>query len=283
MANIIVGFNNLANNCTLSGGSWQGTLPLNNLKDRRLYKIARSTDDSAASTQFSVDFGSGKVISLFSLVKHNFSESATARLIASDLSDFSNVIYDSGFNSVWPLVATVNLEWEDDNFWLGIPTQEQIDMFQGILLWVVPNVIARYWKVEIVDESNPDGYLDLGRLFVSKDFTPIINASYGLGFSVVDKSTIEESLGGVEHYDEKVKVRSVDFSLDNLQQDEAFGQWYRMMLGQGNTGEVLFVYDHEDGKHTLDRSFLGRLERTNPLTTPYFDNWQSGATVIETT
>lgn len=283
MANIIVGFNNLANNCTLSGGSWQGTLPLNNLKDRRLYKIARSTNDSAASTQFSVDFGVAKLISVFSLIKHNFSMDATARLIASDLSDFSNVIYDSGSASVWPSVPSAILEWEDDNFWSGVPTREQIEMFQGILLWVVPNIGARYWKVTIVDENNPNGYVDLGRLFVSKDFTPIFNASYGLSFSVVDKSTVEESLGGVEHYDEKARVRSVDFSLDNLQQDEAFGRWYRMMLGQGNTGEVLFVYDHEDNKYTLDRSFLGRLERMNPLTTPYFDNWQSGATILETT
>ncbi len=283
MANIIVGFNNLANNCTLSGGSWQGTLPLDNLKDRRLYKIARSTNDDAASTQFTVDFGSGKVVSLFSLVKHNFSESATARLRASNVSDFSNIVYDSGFASVWPLIATINLEWEDDNFWLGIPTQEQIDTFQGILLWVFPIVTARYWKVEIVDESNPDDYLDLGRLFVSKDFSPSYNASYGLNFNIIDKSTVEESLGGVEHYDEKVRVRSVDFVLDNLLQDEAFGRWHRMMLGQGNTGEVLFIYDHEDLKYTLDRSFLGRLEKINPLTTPYFSSWQSGATIVETT
>lgn len=283
MANVIVGFNNLANNCTLSGGSWQGTLPLNNLKDRRLYKIARTTGVSETDTQFTVDFGEEKLVSVFAIVKHNFSVIATARLVASNDSGFTTILYDSSSSSVWPLAATINLEWEDENFWSGVPTQEQIEMFKGLSLWIVPNIRARYWKVAISDTSNADGYLDLGRLFVSKDFSPILNASYGLGFNVIDKSTVEESLGGVEHYDEKSKVRSVDFSLDNLQQNEAFGRWYRMMLGQGNTGEVLFVYDYEDGQYTLDRSFLGRLERMNPLTTPYFDNWQSGATIIETT
>ena len=282
MANIILGFNNLANNCTLSGGSWQGTLPLNNLKDRRLYKIARSTNDSAASTQFVVDFGAEKLVSVFSLIKHNFSLEATARLVASNDSGFSTLLYDSGSASVWPLVDTLSLEWEENNWWSGVPSDEQINMFQGITLWVVPNILARYWRVEIVDTANANGYVEVGRLFVSKDFTPNINASYGLGFNVIDKSDIEESFGGVEHYDEKAKVRSVDFSMDSLSESEAFAKWYRLMLGQGNTGEVLFVYDYEDGAYTLDRSFLGRMEKLNPLSTPYFATWQSGATVKET-
>lgn len=282
MANIIVGFNNLANSCTLSGGSWQSTLPLNNLKDRKLYKIARSTNDDAANTQFTVDFGAEKVVKVFSLIKHNFTTEATARLIASNDAGFGTILYDSGTASVWPLVDSLTLEWEDSNFWSGVPSDEQISMFNGISLWVVPTLVARYWKVQITDTNNPDGYVDIGRLFVSKDFSPTINASYGLNFGVIDKSEIEESLGGVEHYDEKVKVRTVDFSLDTLTEDEAFGKWFRLMLGQGTTGEVLFVYDYEDTKYSLDRSFLGRLEKSNPLTTPYFDNWSSGATIKET-
>ena len=76
MANIIVGFNNLANNCTLSGGGWQSTLPLNNLKDRRLYKITRSTNNNTANTQFTVDFGVEKVVKIFALIKHNFTTEA---------------------------------------------------------------------------------------------------------------------------------------------------------------------------------------------------------------
>ncbi len=282
MANVLVGFNNLANNCTLGGGSWQATLPLNNLKDRKLYKIARSVGVTAANTKFNVDFSEEKVVKIFSLVKHNFTTSATARLVASNDSGFGTLLYDSGFSSVWPLVDSLVLEWEDDNFWSGVPSDEQIDMFQGITLWVVPNVRARYWRVEIVDTTNPAGYVDIGRLFVSKDFSPEINASWGLNFSVVDKSDISESLGGVEHYDEKAKVRTVDFSLDALSQDEAFAKWFRLMLGQGNTGEILFVYDYEDGKYTLDRSFLGRMEKINPLTASYFSNWTAGASIKET-
>ncbi len=281
MANIIVGFNNLANNCTLSGGSWQGTLPLDNLKDRRLYKIARSTNDNTANTQFTVDFGGESLVKIFSLIKHNFSLEATARLTASNDVGFGTLLYDRGTSSVWPVSDSLTLAWEENNWWSGLPTDEQINMFQGITLWVIPNVMARYWKVEIVDTNNPDGFVDIGRLFVSKGFSPLVNASYGLNFSVIDKSEIEESLGGTEHYDEKAKVRAVDFNLDSLDQDEAFGLWYRLLLGQGNTGEVLFVYDYDDSEYSLDRSFLGRLDKINPLATPYFNNWQSGATIKE--
>ncbi len=282
MANIIIGYNNLANNSTLSGGSWQSTLPVNNLKDRRLYKLARSTDATNASTKFDVDIGSDTYIKVFALVKHNFSFDATARLRGYTDSGYTTLAYDSGAASVWPVTDSLALEWEDTNFWFGIPSVEQINMFQGITLWVVPNTLARYWRVEIFDSTNTDGYVDIGRLFISKDFSPSVNASYGLNFGVIDKSEIEESLGGVEHYDNKAKVRTVDFSLESLNDDEAFARWFRMMLGQGNTGEVLFIYDYEDSEYTLDRSFLGRISQSNPLTTPYFATWTSGATIKET-
>ena len=282
MSNVLIGFNNLANNCTLSGGSWVSTLPLNNLKDRKLYKIARSTDDNLSSTQFVVDFTISKVVKIFAVVQHNLSTTAKARLVASNDSGFGTLLYDSGFMSAWPITPSLEIYWEEDNWWFGIPTEEQIDMYKGITLWVVPSITARYWRVEIDDQSNASGYIELGRLFVSKDFSPVINASYGLSFSVQDNSEIEQSYGGAEHYSEKTKYRSVDFSLDALNEDEAFASWYRMMLSQGTTGEVLFVYDYSSVKYWLDRSFLGRIERSNPLTTPYFATWQPGATIKET-
>lgn len=283
MANIIVGFNNLADNSTLSGGSWVATLPLNNLKDRRLYKLARSTNANLSSTKFDVDLVGNKTVKVFGLVGHNISPDATARLSASDTASFTTTVYDSGFVSVWPVSDSLTLDWEDENFWFGTPTTEQIGMFSGLGLWVPPSITARYWRVEINDTLNVDGYVEIGRLFVSKDFTPSTNASYGLNFGVIDKSEIEESLSGVEHYNEKRTKRSVDFLLPILSENEAFGRWFRLMLGQGRTGEVLFIYNHEDERYSVDRSFLGRVETINPLSSPFFDNWTSGATIVEVT
>ena len=57
MANCFLGYPNKADVATLSGGSWSGSMPLNNLKDRQIGLKARSTDDALASTRFEADFG----------------------------------------------------------------------------------------------------------------------------------------------------------------------------------------------------------------------------------
>jgi hypothetical protein len=63
----------------LSGGSWLAALPLTNLQDSRLHRVARSTDDAAASTKFGIDLGVARAVRLLALVGHNFSSAATVR------------------------------------------------------------------------------------------------------------------------------------------------------------------------------------------------------------
>src|SRR5262245_42530055 len=69
---------------TLSGGSWLVALPLTNLQDRRLARVARSTNDDAASTQFDVDLTVARSIRVISLVNHNLSLAATVRVRSSN-------------------------------------------------------------------------------------------------------------------------------------------------------------------------------------------------------
>lgn len=65
---------------TLSGGSWLSTLPLNNLKDRRLSKVARTADDAVASTKLLADLGAEYYTRLVSVHKHNLSLAANVRV-----------------------------------------------------------------------------------------------------------------------------------------------------------------------------------------------------------
>lgn len=63
-----------------SGGSWEATLPLSNAGDRRLHKVARSTNDDLTSTIAKLDLGVARSIRGVVLVGHNLSTAAKARV-----------------------------------------------------------------------------------------------------------------------------------------------------------------------------------------------------------
>jgi hypothetical protein len=57
-----------------SGGDWEATLPLTNLADRRLAKVARSSDTELASTRLHLDLGVARSIGGIAIPKHTLSK-----------------------------------------------------------------------------------------------------------------------------------------------------------------------------------------------------------------
>lgn len=73
------GLPNRSDEATLSGGSYQATLPLTNMQNRRLKQVARSTDATLPNTQWQGDFGATKTIGICALLNLNWSSSARWR------------------------------------------------------------------------------------------------------------------------------------------------------------------------------------------------------------
>lgn len=78
MANCIIASPNLIDSGTLSGGSWVATLPVTNLQNRLLGKVARSTNAVLTSTKFTITYASAIYADVLALVAHNFSQDASA-------------------------------------------------------------------------------------------------------------------------------------------------------------------------------------------------------------
>ncbi len=76
---------------SFSGGSWSSALPLTNLQDRRLSKVARSSNALAASTTFDVDLGVARSCRVFAVPKHNFSLASSMRIRGSSSATNFNV------------------------------------------------------------------------------------------------------------------------------------------------------------------------------------------------
>ena len=282
MTNLILAYPNRTDEATLSGGSWQATLPLTNLQNRIQAVVARSTDATTGSTQFSIDIGKPRTIDLLALCGHNLSLDATLQVIASELSDFSVLLYDSGATTVWPaLFSSESLEWEDGNWWSGQISEELRATYPANVIRRFTQIAARYWKVLISDTGNADGFIQLGRLFISPVWSPVVNYDYGAGISWETDTTAERSLGGQDYFDRRAGRRVFRCQLSWLSEKEAYEKAWEFQRTLGTDGEVFVMADPDNVLHETRLSYLGRLRQLSPIEHPYFSYHRTAVEVAE--
>jgi hypothetical protein len=268
VANLILAWNNRVDGATLSGGSWQSTLPLANVKDYRLSKLARTVGKTTANTKMDIDITAAKPVGVVSLVGHNLSAAAKVRVKGATEATFAAPIYDSGWVDVWPsnMIPQELLEWEDDNFWMGtIPAETRAGYSAPYINLISSRPSLRYWRIEIDDTTNVSTNLDVGRVVIADTWTVQTNISSGASLGHEDASITEESIGGEEYYDERKKFRVFRFSLDNLTEAEAHAKVLDLQRLEGTTGQVLCIPNASDLTNGFRRNFLGRLRSMSPM------------------
>lgn len=277
MTNAVIAYGNQADVAALSGGSWTSSLPLANLQDRRLGRVARTSNLLTASTKFDADFGGTRLFRTIALVNHNLSLSAQYRIRLSTAADFSTSVADTGWLGVWPTVYPLgSLPWGSPSWWSGRYSAEEVAGYTGALIYVLPtSTNARYLRVEFNDAGNADGYLDLGRLFAADGWQPTRNMVYGASLAWEDPSEIQEALSGAEYFNERSKRRVARFGLEAMTENEALARAFDVQHQVGVTKEVLFVWDPGDSTHSLRRRFLGRLRTLSAIENPGPDRWRT--------
>jgi hypothetical protein len=276
MANILIAYPNRTDQGTLSGGSWQPTLPLDNLKTRVYLQVARTTNAALASTKFDVDLGKTRMVGVMALVAHNLSVLAKVRLTGSEDPAFATTTVTSGWVSVWPagMIPDDQLEWTDDYFWLGVISDEERAAYNTPFSISITPTPSRYWRIEIDDTANTAGYVQIGRLFLGDGWQPEYNYDYGAGESFVDDSPVEQAQGGTEYFDTRGKRRQHSYTLSNMPKAEAYARALEMQRLVGTSSELLLIPDPEDAINGPRRNMVCRLQRLSPITHTNFDRYQ---------
>lgn len=271
MANIFLAWQNRADEGTLSGGSWLSTLPLVNLQNRQVQKVARSSNATTAATRFDLDLGAAKSVSVVALVVHNIGVSGKVRITGASNSGFTSPEYQSAWIDVWPagMIPQELLEWEDDNFWLGTLSAEARAGYQSPFIHILPSTLAlRHWRVEVDDTTNTAGYIHIGRLFIAQGWRPTVNYAYGAGLGYDDPTPVDTSLSGAEFFDQRSKYRVMSFRLEYISGTEAYSYALQLQRLAGISGEVLVVPDSDEAVLQPVRSFVGRLRQIGQVAQP---------------
>lgn len=239
---------------TFSSGSWKTTLPLTNLADRRLSRVARSTDATTGSTTFDVDLGVARAIGLLALPKHNLSTAATVRWRGSTVSNFASLVYDSGHVTAWPAGVTA----------------EDVDGINMSYV-VIPSSLqtARYWRCTITDTANAAGYVQLARVVIAGRWAPSVPATLGGKIGLESLTERIMSDGGGALYRSRPIRRYWDFTLSMLAESEAFPSALKMMRQLDLDGQVFFVWDSADTTYMHERAFLCVLRELTAIEYPF--------------
>jgi len=269
---------------SLSGGSWESDLPLANMQHRRLSKVARSTSAASANTKFDVDLGAAYYIYGVALIGHNISLSGTVRIYADDNSGFSSPDYNPGAEAAIPDIYPSNMpQWEVPASRDGSLQQAEYDA------GYVPDYIhicsspqtERYWRIEIVDTGNADGYIEIGRLVIFSGYQPTINFKEGAQLGWHTTSTRTESDGGAIHHDERPRRRIFNFTIPEIEDDEAMVHLFELNRACGTHQQFFFVYDDDDTVHMHRRSFLSTIKQLSPLQIPHGLRMHQGFQLME--
>lgn len=276
MGNPLFAFPDRTLGATLSGGSWLAGLPLANLKDPLLSKVARSTDDALASTKFDFDLGADRVIRVLAICRHNASAVATARWTFYSDAGRTQLAHDTGwlpfYLNFWPVGAQ---EWEEPESWSGTLSAEDLAAYNPKPdLWHVlaQPIFKRYGRLEVSDTANPDGYFELGRSFIAPALQAVQGVMIDPSAGWQSQTQVEKSLGGVEYFGTRRAARVIAGTCDYLTTAEGMVMGFDRQRRLDIHGELYFVWDPDD---TLllyrQRSMLGRFVELDPLAFPYFN------------
>ena len=282
MANAIIAYQNRIDESTFdSYGSWEASLPLANIKNRILSKVARSTSDANSDTRIRFSLTKARIVGTVAIVNHNLSTNATWRYRVYSDSGYSTLTYDSGLLDAWPTMPVGYYEWEDDGFWDMRPPEEDRVLFTATSIHVpTTTVVDQYYQIEFFDSANPDGYVELGRIFVGKKYQPTTNMELGASVGYESRTVIEEAISGTEYFDRRNSFRIARFNLNMLDSADSFLISDLMKISDTDA-EVVFIYDPDDSTSIGRKSFLGRFRSLSPIEQPYTTLYRSTFEVKE--
>lgn len=267
---VSIGYSNLIDFATLSGGLWSSNAPLANLKTRYIGQTAKSQNDATSSTKFDMDFGGEVGAGVFALINHSIQLDGLIRLRASNDPTFATSLYDSTWLPAWEaMYDTEDLDWEAPNYWTGQPILA--DLYNYWWNWYLNfdyNVYARYWRLEIDDTTNTNSFVTLGRPFLGKSWQPRHNMEFAPEIGHRQNTTVETAISGAESYSQRRASRYSRFSTGWMDESDAFSFAFEIENLMGRDREVLFQHDVNDTTQRFRRSFLGTLEQSNPITHP---------------
>ena len=226
---------------------------VSNLQKIELSSVYRSS----LVCEISIDMGAATEIDFIALVGHNGQGSVTIKAGAtSAVSDYTSGALD--------LITGTDYGLEKNIFAAQITAQTY-----------------RYWKLEIDDTGNADGFFQAGRLYLSKSFQPQINADYGLEEGYFEQSKVQRTMSGGVSAVFRQALKTIKWSLSFGTRDEMYASLRDFDSLRGVTKDLIVIPDMSDTTYFQKRAVYGTFDELAPIINAYFGIFQKSFKVTE--
>lgn len=208
--NLRVIYDNATDRSTITASSTAGVLVASNMKDESKTSVWRSTSTSATITMTwpTLEIMSGVILPFC-----NLTQTATIRLRGYSDIGGTVLIFDTGAVLAAPNISFGILNWGTTQ--LGVNTYAYGGGTYG-RCWVPLHSIGavQNLRIDIVDTTNPQGYIECSRIVCGAYWSPVYNAGYGMSVTYADNSVNERSDAGdyITTIGTRHKVIPVDMS-----------------------------------------------------------------------
>lgn len=249
---------------TISASSTQGQLTANNVQTYRPDQVWRAT--GCAAEWLAWDYGADIDLEAVAIVAHNLSAAATIRLRAAGnaMDVTANPAIDTGFVSPWPASGKpADPDWPA---WFSLLTLQQIsgsaiieeleaeggdplEDEDGVIIEPEGGGILpafRFVRLDIVDTTNPDGYVQIGRLFAGPAFVPSLNVDINPSIGLVSPGEVVVTPFGRTFADERgPPSRLMTLPMSAVDENELTDELFELQRYCGNARDFAFCLDPE--------------------------------------
>lgn len=141
--------------------------------------------------------------------------------------------------------------------------------------WFDQHYNVRRIEIDIVDSSNPTGYIDCARIVAGAFFEPVINAQYGAAFEPVDSTQSSRNDAGDLVSTAGVVYDEGTLELKHLEPDDRAAV-YSIIKGAGTHRNIYLslLPLADDERQTHDHIIFGK-RRRRPMKFDFFDAWST--------
>jgi len=243
----------LSDDATITGTLAKGGNSLQNMQRRDLFRFYRTE----TTAQINIDLGTAQEIDFISLISHN------------------------GQGTVTIKAGTDNTVSDYNSGALDLITGTDVGNNKNVFAASITAQTFRYWRLDISDSGNPDGYFQAGRLYLSKAFIPAVNASYGFKEGYVDRSRKRRTVAGSIIPTIRTPLRRAEWQLDFATEADMYGTARDIDFNRGTSQDLLFIPDMDDSTYFQKRYIYGTMDSIEPIVLPAFDIYRKAYKITE--
>lgn len=271
MPNLRIIYDNRADAATVTASTTSGTLVAANMQTDYKGQCHRST---GTSVSYTLTWASDQTVRGVALPCTNLTSTATWRIRLYNSSDV--VIADS---TAITAVTGLNLNL---NSWT---TRNVNSFFYGgaskSTYWFASSyTTVRKCVIDLVDTSNPAGYIDCSRVVVGDYWSPQYNVDKGMTIDVVDNSAVERRDSGDFAVDRKFLNDTISFSF-GLMTDSDRNELLKIIKLAGITKNILVSVLPGNSSQKAEQDFTLYGKRNNSGFTYLVESFYSHQMTLE--